>query len=89
MPYNNVSYQINYAVNQRLLDFFAMDLVTGMVYVHYTGTDVLDRDRGEDRHRIFFTIVDNFLSERGMFYGSYGVGILWLPATHITALLAS
>nr|AEL22856.1 CAD protein [Sesamia inferens] len=63
LPNNNVSYQINYAVNLRIRDFFAVDLVTGWVRVEYTGSDVLDRDGDEPRRRIFFTIIDNFLGE--------------------------
>ncbi|XP_045516186.1 cadherin-23-like isoform X1 [Pieris brassicae] len=60
--YNTVRYQIQYAVNSRLRDFFAVDLDTGRVYVHYTTNDVLDRDGDEPQHQIFFTLIDNFYS---------------------------
>ncbi|KAJ8718831.1 hypothetical protein PYW07_016387 [Mythimna separata] len=63
LPNSNVSYQINYRVNQRLLDFFAVDLVSGMIFVNYTGTDVLDRDGDEPTHTIFYNVFDNFLFE--------------------------
>lgn len=66
--YNTVGYQINYAVNDRLRDFFAVDRETGRVYVEYTTVDVLDRDGDEPDHRIFFTLIDNFNSEGGPYY---------------------
>ncbi|XP_049870615.1 cadherin-23-like isoform X2 [Pectinophora gossypiella] len=61
--YHTVRYQINYAVNQRLRDFFAIDLDSGQVYVENTNNELLDRDRGEDQHRIFINLIDNFYSE--------------------------
>ncbi|KAI5634412.1 cadherin domain-containing protein [Phthorimaea operculella] len=61
--YNTVSYSINYAVNARLRDFFAIDRLTGQVYVDYQTNDVLDRDGDEPEHRVFLTLQDNFLLE--------------------------
>ncbi|GBP79470.1 Protocadherin Fat 1 [Eumeta japonica] len=61
--YHRLNYAINYAQNPRLEAFFAVDPDSGLVFVHYTSAEVLDRDRGEDTHRIFFTITDNFLRE--------------------------
>nr|XP_026498507.1 protein dachsous-like [Vanessa tameamea] len=61
--YNTVSYQINYAVNQRLRDFFAVDLESGRVYVDLTTDENLDRDGDEPTHRIFLTLIDNFYSK--------------------------
>nr|AIA80598.1 mutant cadherin [Pectinophora gossypiella] len=61
--YHTVRYQINYAVNQRLRDFLAIDLDSGQVYVENTNNELLDRDRGEDQHRIFINLIDNFHSE--------------------------
>ncbi|XP_013192882.1 cadherin-23 [Amyelois transitella] len=61
--YHTVSYQINYGVAPRLRDFFDVDLDTGLVYVHYTTNDVLDRDGTEPQHEIFLTMTDNFLTD--------------------------
>ncbi|CAG4946142.1 unnamed protein product [Colias eurytheme] len=61
--YHTVRYQINYAVNPRLRDFFSVELDTGLVLVDYTGDEVLDRDGDEPTHRIFFNLIDNFYSE--------------------------
>ncbi|OWR42519.1 cadherin membrane protein precursor [Danaus plexippus plexippus] len=58
--YNTIRYQINYGVNMRLNDFFAIEPESGRVYVHYTTHEVLDRDGNEPTHRIFFTLIDNF-----------------------------
>lgn len=66
--YHTVRYQIQYAVNTRLLDFFMVDLDTGRVFVNYTTTDVLDRDGDEPQHRIFFTQIDNLYGEGGKCY---------------------
>ncbi|XP_050349459.1 protocadherin Fat 3-like [Nymphalis io] len=60
--YNTVSYQINYAVNQRLRDFFAVDLESGRVFVDLAD-ESLDRDGDEPTHRIFLTLIDNFYSK--------------------------
>ncbi|CAK1543812.1 unnamed protein product [Leptosia nina] len=61
--YKTVRYQIQYAVNPRLRDFFGVDLDTGLVYVHYATDQVLDRDGDEPEFQIFFTLTDNFYSE--------------------------
>nr|QFP12818.1 cadherin-related midgut membrane protein [Lymantria xylina] len=61
--YHTVSYQINFAVNPRLRDFFAVDQNTGVVSVHYTTHETLDRDGDEPTHRIFFNLIDNFLQD--------------------------
>nr|AFB74167.1 truncated cadherin [Helicoverpa armigera] len=61
--YHKVSYQINYAINSRLRDFFEMDLETGLVYVNNTAGELLDRDGDEPTHRIFFNVIDNFYGE--------------------------
>uniref|UniRef100_A0A2A4J4H7 Cadherin domain-containing protein n=1 Tax=Heliothis virescens TaxID=7102 RepID=A0A2A4J4H7_HELVI len=61
--YHKVSYQINYAINPRLRDFFEVDLETGLVYVNNTAGEKLDRDGDEPTHRIFFNVIDNFYGE--------------------------
>ncbi|XP_063894022.1 protocadherin Fat 1 [Helicoverpa armigera] len=61
--YHKVSYQINYAINSRLRDFFEMDLESGLVYVNNTAGELLDRDGDEPTHRIFFNVIDNFYGE--------------------------
>ncbi|NP_001037682.1 cadherin-like membrane protein precursor [Bombyx mori] len=61
--YHTIRYQINYAVNPRLRDFFAVDPDTGRVYVYYTTDEVLDRDGDEPQHRIFFNLIDNFFQQ--------------------------
>lgn len=58
-PNNALTYRINYAFNHRLENFFAVDPDTGELFVHYTTSEVLDRDGEEPEHRIIFTIVDN------------------------------
>ncbi|KAF9406502.1 hypothetical protein HW555_013145 [Spodoptera exigua] len=58
-PNNVVTYRINYAFNHRLENFFAVDPDTGILRVHFTTSEVLDRDGEEPEHRIIFTIVDN------------------------------
>lgn len=58
--HHTLNYQINFLANPRLRDFFEIDSATGEVRVHYPGDEVLDRDRGEDQHQMFFTIMDNF-----------------------------
>lgn len=63
--YHAVRYQINYAVNPRLLAFFAVDLDTGLLSVEYTTNEVLDRDGDEPTHRMFINLIDNFYSEGG------------------------
>ncbi|XP_059054596.1 cadherin-23-like [Achroia grisella] len=60
--YHTVAYQINYQVNPRLRDFFAVNLETGMVYVELAQGHVLDRDGDEPTHNIFLTLTDNFYS---------------------------
>lgn len=64
--YNTIRYQINYGVNMRLNDFFAIEPESGRVYVHYTTHEVLDRDGNEPTHRIFFTLIDNFNFQGGL-----------------------
>ncbi|XP_075975778.1 cadherin-AgCad1-like [Anticarsia gemmatalis] len=59
--YHTVSYQINFVVNPRLRDFFAVDVNTGVLSVFYTTDETLDRDGDEPTHRIFFNLIDNFL----------------------------
>lgn len=63
-----IGYQINYAVNPRLLDFFMVDRETGLLYVNLTGNDFLDRDGDEPEHHIFFNLIDNFLGEGGGYF---------------------
>ncbi|CAH2040187.1 unnamed protein product, partial [Iphiclides podalirius] len=61
--YNTVRYQINYVVNLRLRNFFAVDLDTGQVFVNYTTEETVDRDGDEPEHTIFFNLIDNFYTE--------------------------
>ncbi|CAH0723994.1 unnamed protein product, partial [Brenthis ino] len=61
--YHTVSYQINYAFNPRLRNFFSVDQDTGRIYVNYPTDEVLDRDGHEPTHRIFLNLFDNFYSE--------------------------
>ncbi|CAH0582882.1 unnamed protein product [Chrysodeixis includens] len=58
--YHTVRYQILYSVNLRLLNFFAVDLDTGLITVHYPTNEVLDRDGDEPEHTIFLNLFDNF-----------------------------
>nr|AFJ04291.1 cadherin-like receptor [Spodoptera litura] len=58
-PNNELTYRINYAFNNRLENFFAVDPNTGVLRVHFATEEVLDRDGDEPEHRIIFTIVDN------------------------------
>ncbi|KAJ0177622.1 hypothetical protein K1T71_006495 [Dendrolimus kikuchii] len=61
--YHTVRYQINYAVRPRNLNFFVVDLDTGLVTVEYTTEEVLDRDGNEPNHTIFFNLIDNFYAD--------------------------
>lgn len=43
-----------------------MDPDTGELFVHFTTSEVLDRDGEEPEHRIIFTIVDNLEGAGGI-----------------------
>ncbi|CAG9135951.1 unnamed protein product [Plutella xylostella] len=61
--YSFIRYQINFAFNNRIRAFFDVELDTGLIFVHFTTDEVLDRDGEEPEHRIFLTAYDNFYSD--------------------------
>ncbi|XP_048489545.1 cadherin-87A-like [Plutella xylostella] len=61
--YSFIRYQINFAFNNRIRAFFDVELDTGLIFVHFTTDEVLDRDGDEPEHRIFLTAYDNFYSD--------------------------
>ncbi|KAL0831789.1 hypothetical protein ABMA28_001327 [Loxostege sticticalis] len=60
--YHTVQYWINFVARPRLRNFFEVDPETGVLYVHYTTDETLDRDGPEPTHEVIINLFDNFFS---------------------------
>lgn len=65
-PYNNVSYLIN-ANYPAPLEYFSIGRFDGLLQVHLTGDNILDRDFGTPQFTLNLILRDNYLVDNVMF----------------------